>query len=184
MTTCCAAPIHERDLTLLQRYVLGEIVLQDMSIRLSEAVWRDLTSSFFQWEGAAAVRELVRKRETRMLSVCAVEGGRPASCREDSKWYEIMGREPERRRRSTRNCFLSPRKIRRRMSGPRFCYVFPRGTDIRTFAFNLMATPRPMCLHLWQPTADPSPRRRWCTSTWRSLLRTSRALTHALMTTQ
>lgn len=32
-----------------------------MSIRLSAAVWRDLTSSFFQWEGASAVRELVRK---------------------------------------------------------------------------------------------------------------------------
>lgn len=34
-----------------------------MSIRLSAAVWRDLTSSFFQWEGASAVRELVRQRE-------------------------------------------------------------------------------------------------------------------------
>lgn len=40
-----------------------------MSIRLSEAVWRDLTSSFFQWEGASAVRELVRKsREKREKS--------------------------------------------------------------------------------------------------------------------
>eukprot|EP00752_Nemacystus_decipiens_P012079 g10709.t1 len=44
---------------LMKRYVLGEIVLQDMSIRLSAAVWRDLTSSFFQWEGASAVRELL-----------------------------------------------------------------------------------------------------------------------------
>lgn len=44
---------------ILQRYVIGEIKLQDMSIRLSAAVWRDLTSSFFQWEGASAVRELV-----------------------------------------------------------------------------------------------------------------------------
>ncbi|CAN0409702.1 unnamed protein product, partial [Hapterophycus canaliculatus] len=44
---------------LMKRYVVGEIVLQDMSIQLSAGVWRDLTSSFFQWEGAAAVRELV-----------------------------------------------------------------------------------------------------------------------------
>lgn len=67
LMTC--EPIPEHDWSCLQRYVLGEIVLQDMSIRLSEAVWRDLTSSFFQWEGASAVRELVRKsREKRETS--------------------------------------------------------------------------------------------------------------------
>lgn len=49
----------------IQRYVVGEILLQGMSIRLSAAVWRDLTSSFFQWKGASAVRELVRKQEKR-----------------------------------------------------------------------------------------------------------------------
>ncbi|CAM9530334.1 unnamed protein product, partial [Ectocarpus sp. 8 AP-2014] len=47
---------------LMKRYVLGEIVLQDMSIQLSAAVWRDLTSSFFQWEGASVVRELLPAR--------------------------------------------------------------------------------------------------------------------------
>ena len=37
-------------------------MLKDMSIHLSAGVWRDLTSSAFQWDGAAAVRELVRER--------------------------------------------------------------------------------------------------------------------------
>lgn len=44
-----------------QRYVIGEIVLKDMSIHLSAAVWRDLTSAALEWDGALAVRELVRK---------------------------------------------------------------------------------------------------------------------------
>lgn len=53
-------PIKNHGHRVCQRYVLGEIVLQDMSIQLSAAVWRDLTSSFFRWEGASVVRELVR----------------------------------------------------------------------------------------------------------------------------
>ncbi|CAM9626090.1 unnamed protein product, partial [Ectocarpus sp. 13 AM-2016] len=47
---------------LMKRYVVGEIVLQDMSIQLSAGVWRDLTSSLFQWEGASVVRELLPAR--------------------------------------------------------------------------------------------------------------------------
>lgn len=54
-------PHQNHDCHVRQRYVLGEIVFHDMSIQLSAAVWRDLTSSFFQWEGASVVRELVRK---------------------------------------------------------------------------------------------------------------------------
>lgn len=46
-----------------------------MSIQLSAGVWRDLTSSFFQWEGAAAVRELVSAEKRTERRAGGAQGG-------------------------------------------------------------------------------------------------------------